>query len=422
MKHSWGNYPAIDSKSRDLWWIDDVVNHGPILPVGLGRSYGDSATLSASEGELLCVRRCNRFLGYDAETRVLHAEAGCSVEDILTWAVPRGLFLPVVPGTRHVTLGGALANDIHGKNHHAVGTFGRAVKEFHLIRSDRGRVKCQPNEELFEATIGGLGLTGIITDLKVELHEISGAGMIEEETRHFSNINEACEQLLAMDQEYPMTVAWIDMGSSRSGSGVSMGGCFVEGEMQPLRPSKVTVPFHTPSCLLNRLSIGAFNRIYKMTRKAGKTKVPYGSYFFPLDGVGNWNRLYGKRGFLQYQVVIPLSAQDILEKMRLKIEASDERAFLSVLKKFGKIVSPGWLSFPQSGWTLAMDFPMKGESTLKLLSKLDEIVSECGGRIYPAKDARMEASFFKASYPKWAELEKLRDPQIISEFWRRVAL
>ena len=424
MIHSWGQYPDIPSKKRECWWLDEVPSYqenGLRLPVGLGRSYGDSATLAEKDGELLGMIRCDRLLSYDCETNELEVEAGCSIEKILKWSLPRGLFLPVVPGTRYVTIGGALANDIHGKNHHERGTFGRAVGELDLWRSDEQQVMtCLPNEKFFEATIGGLGLTGVVTRVKLYLAKIEGQGLVEEETSRFQSINEACDLLEDMDSRYPMTVAWIDMGSGNAGCGVAMGGRFVEGHCDELGSSRIRVPGAAPDVLLNRFSIGLFNRLYGWSKRDGVKRVSCGSYFFPLDGVGGWNQLYGKRGFLQYQCVVPIEAKEVLELIRQKVLSSDERAFLSVLKKFGNLTSPGWLSFPQPGWTLAMDFPMRGNSTLALLSQLDDIVAGCGGRIYPAKDARMEASFFRESYPRWEELEKLRDPQMMSAFWKRV--
>ena len=426
MIHSWGNFPKIKARKEERWWIDDLVQWPQsggekFLPVGMGRSYGDSATLSHERGKLLGVQRYDRLLSYDENTLELQVEAGCSVEKVLEWSLPRGLFLPVVPGTRHVTMGGALANDIHGKNHHKAGTFGCSVKEFSLLRSGESELKSYfPQDQLFGATVGGLGLTGVVTKMTICLEKIEGNGIVKEETRRFESISEACRLLDEMDSIYPMTVAWIDMGSSRSGSGVAMGGKFVAGEGERLQGPKIGVPCFAPEFALNRLSIGLFNRAYSFSKSEGTRKVSCANYFFPLDGVAHWNRLYGARGFLQYQCVVPLEAPDILEQIRLKICDSDERAFLSVLKKFGSLESPGWLSFPQPGWTLAMDFPMRGDSTLKLMRKLDELVAECGGRLYPAKDARMDADFFQKSFPRWKELEDLRDPQIMSEFWRRV--
>lgn len=372
---------------------------------------------------MVALSRCDRLLSFSQDTEVLEVEAGCSLGEILRWSLPRGYFLPVVPGTQQVTIGGAIANDIHGKNHHEAGTFGRWVKSFELYRSQQGWLVCSPNEnrELYEATIGGLGLTGVIGRVQIQMQALVGEGLVEQETLRFGSLKEGAVALEELDQRYPMTVAWIDMASRKRGQGVAMGGHFVEGEAQRRKGSTLNVPLDAPSCLLNRLAVRGFNATYSATRKTGLTKLPFEQYFFPLDGVVNWNRLYGQRGFVQYQCVVPMAALPVLTQVQETIAASGQGAFLSVLKKFGGQESPGWLSFPIPGWTLAMDFPMEGEATLFLLNQLDRFVRDAGGRLYPAKDARMDAEFFQESYPRWADLEKVRDESITSEFWERVA-
>ncbi|MFV0338099.1 MAG: FAD-binding protein [Chthoniobacterales bacterium] len=422
---SWGLYPNIRATQRDCWWLKDIIGEkGPkkYLAIGLGRSYGDVGLLSASQGCLLGMQRCNHLSNFDAKSGTLTAEAGCSIETILNWSVPRGWFLPVVPGTRHVTLGGAIANDIHGKNHHRDGTFGHWVESFTLFHSEKGWLDVAKGSDLFAATIGGLGLTGIIGQVRLRLQKIPAGGWIEQQTECFSDLKEGCEFLNAMDGEFPMSVAWLNLDSKRLGGGVAMGGRFVEiaaGEKEArLARAKLAVPISAPNFLLNKWSIGCFNKLYSATRRTGLSRVDFGSYFFPLDSVLDWNRLYGAQGFLQYQCVVP-SEETLAELIKI-IRNSEARSFLSVLKKFGSKESLGWLSFPKAGWTLAMDFPMRGEKTLSLMNRLDEVVQADGGRLYPAKDARMSEVFFKKSYPKWSQLEESRDPQITSAFWSRM--
>ncbi|MGJ8723034.1 MAG: FAD-binding oxidoreductase [Roseibacillus sp.] len=421
---SWGQFPAVQTQVTDAWWRDEVEDvEGRYLPVGLGRSYGDSGLLSEKRGTMLSMARCRNFVSFDQDAGVLEVEAGCSLGEILEWSVPRGFFLPVVPGTKHVTVGGAIANDIHGKNHHGAGTFGRWVEGFELYRSGQGWLYCsrERNREFFEASIGGLGLTGVMGRVAIRMKGIEGEGLVQQETVRFGNLLEGAEALEELDEQYPMTVAWVDMASHRMGRGVAMGGRFVSGEITPSDRRRLRVPCDAPSCLLSRPAIRGFNSLYSMTRRVGSSKLPFTSYFFPLDGVEGWNRLYGRRGFLQYQCVVPMGAIEVLVQLQELISSSGQGAFLSVLKKFGSLESPGWLSFPMPGWTLAMDFPMESEATLSLLGRMDILVREAGGRLYPAKDARMDSMFFQESFPRWAELEKMRDESITSEFWERVA-
>lgn len=422
---SWGRYPQVESAVEELWWPREAgAREGCFLPVGLGRSYGDSGLLGRERGTMLSVVKSGRFLGFDEQSGVLEVEAGCSLDEILRWSVPRGLFLAVVPGTCQVTVGGAIANDIHGKNHHRKGTFGRAVEGFELWRGGESPLWCDREQhgELFEATIGGLGLTGVIGRVRLKLVPILGNGLVAQNSVRFGTLAEGAQALQALDGDYPYTVAWIDMASARMGQGVAMGGDFVEGEVKEVSPRGLNVPFCAPNCLLNRFAIRGFNAFYSATRREGLVKLGFREFFFPLDGIQNWGRLYGKRGFLQYQCVVPESELAALEELQRRIAQSGQGAFLSVLKKFGAKESPGWLSFPFAGWTLAMDFPNQGEVTLSMMKGLDEVVRAAGGRLYPAKDARMAGDFFRESYPRWEELEGLRDSRITSEFWERVRI
>ncbi|MDQ8188869.1 FAD-binding oxidoreductase [Roseibacillus persicicus] len=421
---SWGHFPKIETEVRELWWLSELSKSGvdPFLPVGLGRSYGDSALLSRAKGSMLSIGRCGRFVSFDATNRILEVEAGCSIDEVLKWCLPMGYFLPVVPGTSHVTLGGAIANDIHGKNHHEQGTFGRSVLGFELWRNGEEPIWCDRKTQagLFAATIGGLGLTGVIGRVRLSLIPIAGKGLIGQKSIRFGCLLEGAEALESLDREYPMTVAWIDMASAKIGRGVAMGGEFIEGRCESSNRRSLSIPICAPNFLLNRLAIRGFNTLYSATRKEGDAELGFRSFFFPLDGVENWGKLYGKRGFLQYQCVVPMNALDALLELQSLVAHSGQGAFLSVLKKFGSLESPGVLSFPFAGWTLAMDFPNEGASTLALFSRLDDVVKDAGGRLYPAKDARMSGEFFRDSYPEWIELEQVRDERITSEFWERV--
>lgn len=400
-----------------------------VLPVGLGRSYGDSG-LNAG-GAAVLAAGLDRVIAFDPATRRLRVEAGASIAALLELLVPRGCFLPVTPGTRHVTLGGAVANDVHGKNHHGAGTFGRWVRALGLLRSDGRERVLTPEDDvegLFAATIGGLGLTGLITWAEIELIPI-GSALIEAEQEAFGNLDgffALAERAEAEGWDY--TVAWVDCmaGGARLGRGLfSRGRHASVGALRVAQPSRLMrMPLDAPGWALNRWSIGAFNAAYyaKGKRAAGRRQaVSYLPFFYPLDGIGDWNRLYGRRGMYQYQCVVPPEASGAVRDMLEAIRASGEGSFLATLKTFGRLASPGLISFPMEGTTLALDFPNRGEATLKLLARLDDIVRAAHGRLYPAKDGRMPAAMFRAGYPAWERLAAMVDPAFSSSFWRRVA-
>lgn len=400
------------------------ADSGSTLAHGLGRAYGDSA-LNLGAG-LVRTTGLDRFIAFDRETGVLRAEAGVSLDDVLRIAVPAGWFPPVTPGSKFVTLGGAVANDVHGKNHHRLGTFGRHVRAFGLWRSDRGELSCAPDREpgLFAATVGGLGLTGII--LWVELQLIpAGSAEMEIEVERFGSL----DRFFALSEEsrdWPYTVAWVDTlaTGSRLGRGVFSRGRHAEtGPRTPHRRGGPSVPLTPPGFLLNRWSVGAFNALYYgKPGSSFKGRVHYDPFFYPLDRIGGWNRLYGPRGFYQWQCAVPeAGGPAVMDTLLRKITESGEASFLAVLKTFGDVPSPGLLSFPIAGPTLALDFPNRGRQTLELLDTLDRVVMDAGGRIYPAKDGRMSRESFRAGYPNWRALEAVRDPVMMSTFWRRVA-
>ena len=423
---SWGNYPKTDETMQQMKWRGEALPVGEtsVLPYGHGRSYGDSCLNDG--GVLLDTTKLDRFISFDAETGVLRAEAGVSLEQILTFAVPQGWFLPVSPGTKYVSVAGAIANDIHGKNHHRAGTFGRHVTRFELLRSDGQRLVCSPQEntELFRATVGGLGLTGLILWAEVALKRVKNA-FFDVEIVKFANLEEFFERSAESDEAFDYTVAWVDclaQGDSL-GRGLLMRGNHAEvGELTAKSKQLFSVPIDAPNVLLNNLTMKTFNVLYyhKQRQKVVKARQHYEPFFYPLDSIGNWNRIYGKRGFLQYQFVLPFDGDTrVIRSIFEEIAASGMGSFLAVLKMFGSLPSPGLMSFPRQGVTLALDFPYQ-ERLLGLLEHLDEVIAEGGGRVYPAKDARMSASSFQRFYPQWQDFSKYVDPQFSSSFWRRV--
>lgn len=427
---SWGRYPrhaanvvAVQDQQKCKTALTGQKRG--TLAVGLGRSYGDSCLLK--DGTLLQTTAMNRPITFDPATGLLTAEAGISLAQILDFAVPKGFFLPVTPGTKFVTLGGAIANDIHGKNHGVAGCFGNHVTEFELSRSNGEVLRCSPtsNHEMFSATVGGLGLTGIITRATLRLIPIVSRA-IEFESTKFHGIDEFISLAeKAKDVEY--TVSWIDTTSTGKNflRGLFYQGTHskVPGELKISKKSKLVFPFDAPEFALTHRTVGAFNAVYfhKQLKPYIKTTVDYEPFFYPLDAVSEWNRLYGKRGLLQFQCVLPWdSAREGITEIMNEITRSRLSSFLAVLKAFGDVPSPGFMSFPRPGITLAMDFPIRRDASFPLYSRLAEMTRSFGGRLYPAKDAAMTEAQFKVFYPQWERLEAARDPAIMSSFWERV--
>ncbi len=427
---SWGRYPeAHHARAVPVTWRDDPPALSGIpetmLPYGCGRSYGDSCLNDG--GALLVATGLDRFIALD-DSGLLRCEAGVTLAEILDLIVPRGWFLPVVPGTKWVTVGGAIANDIHGKNHHRAGSFGVHVTRFELLRSSGQRLICTPdsNAELFAATIGGLGLTGLILWAEIRLQRLAGEGIAQERIR-FRGLDEFLA-IAAEDAAHEYTVAWVDClaRGRRLGRGVYLRGTHAPLPKVGRRPSdgpRFRIPLEAPRHLLNRTTVAAFNALQyrRGLTKTGRATVAYQPFFFPLDAVGDWNRLYGRTGFLQYQCVVPEApgggaVRAILER----VGSSRETPALAVLKRFGSIASPGLLSFPRPGLTLAIDFAFRGPSTLQLLDQFDQEVRQAGGAVYPAKDARMSGESFRAYFPAWRTFAALADPRFSSSFWRRV--
>ena len=428
---SWGRLPianAVRTIERD-WRFEDLPEFGgtdSALAYGRGRSYGDSCINSgASE---LGTRQLNRFIRFDAESGILHCESGLTLDEILRVIVPKGWFLPVVPGTRFITLGGAIANDVHGKNHHHAGSFGCHVRALTLLRSDGTRPVCGPveNNQLFAATIGGLGLTGLIVDAEVKLIPIASTQLIVED-HIFSSIEEF-GALSRNSADWAYTVSWVDTCAriGKIGRGIFSRARHVEKREELAQSSgreMMGVPFALPFSLVNKWTVDLFNRAYFWagSRKNGQRYSHYQPFFFPLDSIANWNRVYGRKGFYQYQCVLPPEGQEqAIDTLLRDIQRSGEASFLVVLKEFGDHRSPGLLSFPRQGLTLALDFPNRGAKTKQLLESFDKTVLSVGGALYPAKDARMSAEMFATGFPEVEAFRAQIDPKFSSAFWRRV--
>jgi L-gulonolactone oxidase len=400
-------------------------NNRPYLPVGALRSYGD--TCANDGGPVLDIASLGRFQGFDRASGVLTADAGVLLGDLMQVTVPHGWFPATTPGTRQVTLGGAVANDVHGKNHGKAGTFGAHVLAIELLRSDAGRAWISPQSEpeLFAATIGGLGLTGIICSVTLQLAPIASA-FLRNEIVPFDNLDGFFAESRS-SEAFEHTVAWIDCTARGSalGRGVFYRADWAsDGRLEPHRGLPRRLPFPIPGGLLNPLTLKAFNALYGGLQRARprRSLEHYASVFHPLDGIDGWNRLYGKAGFYQYQCVTPEGSEGAVRDLLTIISRSGEGSFLAVLKAFGPRPSPGLLSFPMAGYTLALDFRNRGAETLALLDRLDAVVTAAGGRLYPAKDARMGRAMFERGYPRLDEFRRLRDPLCQSDFARRMML
>ncbi|BCB18209.1 FAD-binding oxidoreductase [Bosea sp. ANAM02] len=425
---SWGGLAARGSAivdGRD--WLDAPHRpRRPLLAYGNGRSYGDSCLNDG--GTLIDTRGLDDILAFDRETGLITCGAGLMLDRLLEIAVPAGWFPPVTPGTAFVTIGGALANDVHGKNHHSAGTFGCHIRAFELVRSDGQRLLCAPdlNGELFAATIGGFGLTGLVTQVTLQLMPIASAEMAQE-VLPFDNLDGFFEIATASDATHDYTVAWID--SLASGRNLGRGVFFranhapASDEPPPRQARTLPFPLKPPVPLINRVTLGAFNWLYRNSQPRDRLerRVPYRPFFYPLDRIHDWNRAYGPQGLRQFQCAIPPenAAATVAEMLRQTL-AAGEASFLTVLKLFGDKPSPGLMSFPMPGATLTLDFPNRGERTERLLARLDGLAIAAGGRVNPYKDARMSPETFAASFPRWRDFAAHVDPGFSSGFWRRV--
>jgi FAD/FMN-containing dehydrogenase len=389
----------------------------------MGRSYGD-ACLNPG-GTLWLTGGLDHFIAFNEDNGRLVCEAGVLLRDIQRLAVPRGWMLPVTPGTQLVTVGGAIANDVHGKNHHVLGSFGDHVLRLTLLRTNGETIECGPHErsDWFAATVGGVGLTGIITQAELQLRRTPGP-WLDTETLAYANLDEFFQLADASEAHWEHTVSWIDCISGGGGRGVFMRGNPIVTAPRPLPTAQQrTMPLVSPVSLVNRLSLRPFNMAYYHLKKwrAGRAITHYEAFFYPLDNLLEWNRMYGPRGFFQYQSVVPRAVgRDAIQAMLREIARSGDGSFLAVLKTFGNRQPVGMLSFAQPGVTLALDFPNHGARTHRLFERLDAIVREAQGRIYLAKDARMPRELFEAGYPRLPEFLPYRDPGISSGLSRRL--
>ncbi|MBB4187902.1 FAD-binding oxidoreductase [Sinorhizobium terangae] len=398
------------------------------LPLGSGLSFGDCR--SNDRGTLIDGSRHNRILSFDPGTGRISCEGGVTLHDILLRAIPHRFFLPVTPGTAFATVGGAVANDVHGRNHHARGAFGNHVQRLTLLRSTGERLVCsaEENADFFAATIGGMGLTGLILDVDLQLMKVPSPH-IQRHVIRFGNLDEYFARVERVDEEHEYSIAWIDQLATgrRMGRGVFLAGDHADGSCElPDVPKRLplSVPFALPFNPLDTMTMRAVNEYRFRRERPAETvsTVTWSSYFYPLDAIGSWNRLYGPGGPCQHQSVYPSeNAPEITARLLEAARRAGHASFLTVLRRFGDIVSRGLLSFARPGFALTLDFANRGEATSKLLDELDRIVVDAGGAVNPCSDFRMSPQTFAASFPCCAKLEALRDPAMMSDFWRRIA-
>ncbi len=413
---NWGNYPAMESDEKSFAFDDQLhqlmQETDGFIPRGNGRCYGDASLADKTISTL----KYDNILSFDVENGVFECQSGITLDQILDVIVPKGWFLPVTPGTKFITVGGAVGSDVHGKNHHVDGSFSNHIIEMDIMLASGETITCSPhsNSDLFEATCGGMGLTGMATRIKFSLKKIESSFIAQKQIKA-ENL-EVLIQLFEEFKDYTYSVAWIDCLKKGKNFGRSI---LILGEhaklnelsekqkqspLQLPKKKQITFPFNLPSWVLNSLTVKAFNFLYysKNIKKELNNVVSYEPFFYPLDAILHWNRGYGKKGFVQYQFVLPLSAKQGLIEILQRISSKGLGSFLAVLKVFGKQESI--ISFPKEGYTLALDFPVRN-GLFEFLDELDQVVLQYGGRLYMSKDARMKPEVMTAGYP---ELDKFK--------------
>ena len=407
----WGRYPIIEAeilRPSFNFECERFLKNRVLIPRGLGRSYGDSSLSPI----VLETSRMDHFISFNHETGIISCQAGVSIHEILDLVVPKAWFVPVTPGSSYVTVGGAIASDVHGKNHHIGGSFSQHVISLVLLLGNGEKVTVTPSgmPDLFKATCGGMGLTGVILSATFQLIPIQSS-FISQRTLRANSLEEVCE-LFEANALSTYSVAWIDClakGKQMGRSLLMLGKHSVNGGLELGGQPKKSLPIYMPTWVLNPYSIMAFNFFYfhKSIFIQQRTDLPYQPYFYPLDAIHNWNRLYGKNGFVQYQFVVPkVVGVKGLKRILDVISKSNKGSFLAVLKVFGK-GNENYLSFPIEGYSLALDFKMES-GIVELVKRLDSMVLEMGGKVYLTKDALMSEQMFKSTYPQWEVFEEVR--------------
>jgi decaprenylphospho-beta-D-ribofuranose 2-oxidase len=423
MLHGWGGAAPSRAHVVRPGSIDELTGlaagPGATLARGLGRSYGDAAQCAG--GTVIDCTGLDRILELDHDAGRVRVEAGCSLDALMRVIVPRGFFVPVTPGTRYVTVGGAIASDVHGKNHHREGTITAHTERLGLA-TPTGHLECSPDREpeLFWATAGGMGLTGVITDATLRLLPIETSA-IRVDTERLGDLDACMARMSETDASHRYSVAWIDSlarGRHLGRAVLSVGDHAALSDLDDRRRAsplefdprpRLAVPVTPPVSLLNSLTVAAFNEGWfrKAPRRREGELQTISAFFHPLDAVGRWNVLYGPRGFTQYQFVVPFGAERVVRTALERLSTARVASFLTVLKRFGD-AGPGPLSFPRAGWTLALDLPLGTSGLPTLLDELDELVAEAGGRVYLAKDGRVRPEVLHAMYPRLAEWSAVR--------------
>lgn len=418
----WGRYPQVECRVYRPERVRDVAGalfegEPDLLPRGLGRSYGDNAVNDG--GGIVSMVRMNRMLDFDAHDGILTCEGGVSLAEIIEAFLPRGWFLPVTPGTRFVTVGGAIANDVHGKNHHCDGTFSNFLLDVELVTAGGETLHCsrEQNSDVFWATVGGAGLTGIILSARLRLRKVESA-YVRADYRRLPNIDALLAALEDGDGSATYSVAWVDClarGRHLGRSVLMLGEHAARDEaaphakdpLAPPRKGRRNVPFNFPALALNPLSVGAFNAFYYRFSRAGEGQiVPCDAFFYPLDAFENWNRVYGSRGFTQYQLTLPPSETGAMVTVLERLSTSRRASFLAVLKRLGP-QGQGMLSYPFEGFTLTLDIPMRND-LVPFLRELDTVLLDHGGRLYLAKDVCATPEAFAAMYPRLDEFRAVQ--------------